>query len=63
MQYGARGRGDCGGRYIRTNMQTGVAEIVTGLYEGRPYNAPNNISIDEKGRIYFSDPVTLAMKR
>ena len=48
---------DYGGRrIIRTNMQTGVAEIVTGLYEGRPYNAPNDISIDEKGRIYFSDP-------
>lgn len=48
---------DYGGRrIIRTNMQTGVAEIVTGLYEGRPYNAPNDISIDAKGRIYFSDP-------
>ncbi len=48
---------DYGGRrVIRTNMKTGVAEIVTGLYNGKPYNAPNDISIDEKGRIYFSDP-------
>lgn len=48
---------DYGGRrVIRTNMKTGVAEIVTGLYNGKPYNAPNDLSIDQKGRIYFSDP-------
>jgi gluconolactonase len=54
---------DYGGRrIIRTNMKTGVAEIVTGLYEGQPYNAPNDISIDEKGRIYFSDPRYLGLE-
>jgi gluconolactonase len=54
---------DYGGRrIIRTNMQTGVAEVMTGLYEGRPYNAPNDISIDEKGRIYFSDPRYLGLE-
>ncbi len=48
---------DFGGRrIIRTNMKTGVAEIIAGLYNGKPFNAPNDISIDEKGRIYFSDP-------
>jgi gluconolactonase len=26
------------------------------LFEGKPFNAPNDITIDEKGRIYFSDP-------
>lgn len=43
-------------------MKTGVAEIVTGLYEGQPYNAPNDISIDEKGHIYFSDPRYLGLE-
>lgn len=48
---------DYGGRRItRTDMTTGKSYIITGLYEGRPYNAPNDIAIDEQGRIYFSDP-------
>lgn len=48
---------DHGGRRItRTDLKTGRAEIVAGLYQGRPFNAPNDITIDSKGRIYFSDP-------
>ena len=48
---------DYGGRRItRTDLETGRAEIVAGLYNGRPFNAPNDITIDSKGRIYFSDP-------
>jgi gluconolactonase len=48
---------DYGGRRVtRTDMKTGKAKIIAGLFEGRPFNAPNDITIDEKGRIYFSDP-------
>jgi gluconolactonase len=48
---------DYGGRrVIRTDMKTGKSYIIAGLFEGRPFNAPNDITIDEKGRIYFSDP-------
>ena len=48
---------DFGGRrVIRTDMSTGVAAIIAGLYNGKPFNAPNDISLDEKGRIYFTDP-------
>ncbi len=48
---------DYGGRrVIRTDMKTGKSYIIAGLYEGRPFKAPNDITIDEKGRIYFSDP-------
>ena len=48
---------DYGGRRLtRTDLATGKAEIIAGLYEGRPLNSPNDISIDEQGRIYFSDP-------
>ena len=48
---------DFGGRrVIRTDMKSGKSRIIAGLYEGRPFNAPNDITIDEKGRIYFSDP-------
>lgn len=48
---------DYGGRMlVKTDMKTGKTYILSGLYNGRPYNALNDISIDEKGRIYFSDP-------
>jgi gluconolactonase len=48
---------DYGGRrVIRTDMKTGKSYIIAGMYAGRPFNAPNDIAIDEKGRIYFSDP-------
>ncbi|HKB03818.1 MAG TPA: SMP-30/gluconolactonase/LRE family protein [Gemmataceae bacterium] len=48
---------DFGGRRVtRTDMKTGKAYIIAGLFEGRPFNSPNDIAIDEKGRIYFSDP-------
>ncbi|MDB5309078.1 MAG: SMP-30/gluconolactonase/LRE family protein [Gemmataceae bacterium] len=48
---------DFGGRRVtRTDMKTGKSYIVAGRYEGRPFNSPNDITIDEKGRIYFSDP-------
>jgi len=48
---------DFGGRrVIRTDMKTGKSYIIAGSFEGRPFNSPNDIAIDEKGRIYFSDP-------
>ena len=63
IKFDARGRlvvaegADYGGRRVtRTNMETGKSEIIAGLYQGAPFNAPNDIAIDEKGRIYFSDP-------
>src|SRR3989440_757743 len=48
---------DFGGRRVtRTDMKTGKSYIVAGLFDGKPLNSPNDITIDEKGRIYFSDP-------
>jgi len=48
---------DFGGRRLsKIDMKTGKSYILTGLFNGRPYNSPNDIAIDEKGRIYFSDP-------
>ncbi len=48
---------DFGGRRLtRTDMKTGKTYIVAGLYDNKPFNSPNDITIDEKGRIYFSDP-------
>ena len=63
LKFDAEGRllaaegADYGGRRVtRTDMKTGKAEILAGMFENRPLNSPNDLSIDEKGRIYFSDP-------
>src|SRR5262249_21306337 len=34
----------------------GKSYILAALYDGRPLNAPNDLALDAKGRIYFSDP-------
>ena len=48
---------DFGGRcVIRTNMTTGKSEILAGLFKDMPLNSPNDLAIDERGRIYFTDP-------
>ncbi len=48
---------DFGGRRVtRTDLSTGKTEIIAGLHNGRKFNAPNDVTLDEMGRIYFSDP-------
>jgi gluconolactonase len=48
---------DYGGRrVVRTDMKTGKSAIIAASFEGRQFNSPNDLTIDEKGRIYFSDP-------
>jgi gluconolactonase len=63
MDFDARGRlvigesADNGAqRVTRTNMRTGKSVILASEFQNRPLNAPNGVSIDEKGRIYFTDP-------
>lgn len=34
----------------------GERAVLTDRFEGKRYNAPNDLTIDAKGRIYFSDP-------
>ncbi len=43
-------------RVTRTDMRTGKIEILADRYEGKPFNSPNDVVIDSKGRIYFTDP-------
>jgi gluconolactonase len=48
---------DFGGRrIIKTDRKTGKSYILAAMFEGKPLNSPNDITIDEKDRIYFSDP-------
>jgi sugar lactone lactonase YvrE len=43
-------------RVTRTDLATGNIEVLADQYEGKPFNQPNDITIDSQGRIYFSDP-------
>lgn len=63
IKFDAQGRmvvaegADYGGRRVtRTDMATGKTHIIAAMFEGRPLNSPNDITIDQRGRIYFSDP-------
>jgi gluconolactonase len=42
-------------RVTRTEAD-GSITVLTDNYEGKKYNSPNDLTIDAKGRIYFSDP-------
>lgn len=42
-------------RITRTELD-GTVTVLTDKYEGKRYNEPNDITVDSKGRIYFSDP-------
>ena len=37
-------------------ISNGKATILTEKYQGKRYNNPNDLTIDSRGRIYFSDP-------
>jgi gluconolactonase len=42
-------------RVTRTETD-GTVKVLTDSFEGKKYNTPNDVTIDSKGRIYFSDP-------
>ena len=48
---------DFGGRQIsRWNVKTVRRSTVADRYQGKTFNAPNDLCLDSKGRIYFTDP-------
>jgi len=48
---------DFGGRYVsRIDMDTRRSTIIAGLFNGRPFNAPNDVDVDAKDQVYFTDP-------
>ena len=50
-------------RVTRTNLQTGQMEILVDGYQGRPLVGPNDVTIDGKGRLYFTDGPGVAVYR
>lgn len=44
-------------RIVRTDdLETGRIEVLTDRYDGKRYNSPNDVCVDSKGRIWFTDP-------
>lgn len=48
--------GDGGRRVTRTDLSTGRIEVLAERYQGKRFNSPNDLVIDRRGRVYFSDP-------
>ena len=40
----------------RTDLKTGRVETLASEFEGNVFNAPNDVTVDGKGRLYFTDP-------
>jgi gluconolactonase len=48
---------DGGGRCIRRwDLKTGRSTILADRYKGKRLNSPNDLCVDLKGRVYFTDP-------
>ena len=43
-------------RVARWNIKDGRQTVVADRFKGKRFNAPNDVCIDDRGRIYFSDP-------
>jgi gluconolactonase len=39
----------------RTDLRTGKMEVLADNYQGKPFVGPNDVTIDSKGRLYFTD--------
>jgi gluconolactonase len=47
---------EASGRRVTRTEKDGTLTILADNYEGKKLNSPNDLSIDSKGRIYFTDP-------
>ena len=50
------GPNDGNRRITRTDLSTGVVEVLTDRFEGKRYNAPNDIAARSNGQLFFTDP-------
>lgn len=42
-------------RVTRTDLKTGQVDVLADQYQGQPFVGPNDVTIDGKGRLYFTD--------
>ncbi len=48
--------GNGGGRRVTRLEADGRETVLAERFDGRPFNAPNDLCVDRSGRIYFTDP-------
>jgi gluconolactonase len=50
-------------RVTRTDLKSGKVEVLAEKYEGKPLVGPNDVTMDGKGRLYFTDMSGAAVYR
>ncbi len=50
-------------RVTRMNVETGEIEVIADSFEGKPLVRPNDVTVDGKGRVYFTDYAGAAIYR
>ena len=50
------GSGSGGGRRVTRTESNGPPTVLAEKYDGKRLNSPNDLAVDAKGRIYFTDP-------
>ena len=50
-------------RVTRTDLKTGKIETLAETFDGKPLSGPNDVTIDGKGRLYFTDSSGAAVYR
>ena len=43
-------------RRVTRTLRDGTVKVLTSSFEGKAYNTPNDLTLDSRGRVYFSDP-------
>src|SRR5438067_1401057 len=52
----AEGASGGGGRRVSITERDGTVRTLADRYQGKRFNSPNDVAVDTKGRVYFSDP-------
>ncbi|HWE36913.1 MAG TPA: SMP-30/gluconolactonase/LRE family protein [Isosphaeraceae bacterium] len=52
----AEGANKGGGRRVSITEADGTVRTLADRFEGKRFNSPNDVAVDAKGRVYFSDP-------
>jgi gluconolactonase len=50
-------------RITRTDLRTGTIDVLADAYEGMPFRGTNDVTIDGRGRLYFTDPAGSSVYR
>jgi gluconolactonase len=61
--YACEGSDEGGRAVVRWDVKTKKRTVLADKYMGKRFNAPNDLVLDTKGRIYFSDPRYLGTEK